>query len=89
MKYLLEQISYREHLNREIVIRVWKFIVNGGQYTKKGTKHRIEYYESIEKKLKKYSIKYQKTESELCSEFLSYNGIVLDQILEFWNIKAE
>jgi hypothetical protein len=89
MKYLSEQISYREHLNKEIVIKIWKFIVNGGQYTKKGTKGEIEFFESIQKKLKNFSTKYQKTQVELCTEFLSYSGISLDQVLELWNIKAE
>lgn len=89
MKYLSEQISYREHLNKEIVIKIWKFIVNGGQYTKKGTKGEIEFFESIQKKLKNFSTKYQKTQAELCTEFLSYSGISLDQVLELWNIKAE
>ena len=89
MKHLSEQISYREHLNKQIVIGIWKFIVNGGQYTKKNTKGKVEFFESIEKKLKKFSDKYQKTQIELCSELLSYTGISLDQVLELWNIKAE
>jgi hypothetical protein len=89
MKYLSEQISYREHLNKQIVIKIWKFIANGGKYTKKGAKGEVEFFESIQKKLKNFSTKYQKTQSELCSEFLSYSGISLDQVLELWNIKAE
>ena len=89
MKHLSEQISYREHLNKQIVIAIWEFIAKGGQYTKKNTKGKVEFFESIEKKLKKFSDKYKKTQIELCSELLSYSGISLDQVLELWNIKAE
>lgn len=89
MKYLSEQISYREHLNKQIVITIWEFIAKGGLYTKKDTKGKVEFFESIEKKLKKFSDKYNKTQVELCSELLSYSGISLDQVLELWNIKAE
>ncbi len=89
MKYLSEQISYREHLNKQIVIGIWEFIVNGGQYTKKDTKDKVQFFESIEKKLKKFSDRYEKTQIDLCSELLSLSGISFDQALEFWNIKAE
>jgi hypothetical protein len=89
MKYLSEQISYQEHLNKQIVLNIWKYIANGGKYTKKDVKNHVDFYESIFKKLKKYSLKYEKSFSQICSDFLSLDGIFLDQILENWNIKPE
>ncbi len=89
MKYLSDKISNRENSNKTIILNIWYFIVNGGNYTKKGCKGKIEYYDSVYKKLKHYSKQYNQTQIELCSNLLSLKGIGLDMALDNWNIKAE
>lgn len=89
MKYLSDKISNKENSNKTIILKIWNFILNGGNYTKKGCKGEVEYYESVYKKLKHYSQQYNQTQVKLCSDLLTLKGIGLDQALDNWNIKAE
>jgi hypothetical protein len=89
IKFYSDKITNKENSNKTIILRIWDFIVSGGNYTKKECKGKVEYYESVYKKLKHYPQQYNKTQVELCSEFLTYKDIVLDQTLDNWNIKAE
>lgn len=89
MKYLSDKILDKENLNKIIILKIWNFIVGGGNYTKKGCKDKVEYYESVHKKLKHYSLQYNQTQVELCSYLLKFQGMSLDMALDNWNIKAE
>ena len=89
MKYLSDKISNKENSNKVIILNIWRFIVSGGNYTKKGCKGKVDFYESVYKKLKRYSQEYNQSQIKLCSDLLALKGIGLDQALDNWNIKAE
>jgi hypothetical protein len=86
-EYHNQRIIETEKQNMDLPKKVWEFIVNGGDYNKSSVNPK--YYESISKKLDKYSKEEKISKKELCHELLKLDGLALKQVLILWAIKPE
>ena len=81
MKFLSEKIKKQEKNNEQIVLDYWKKVSTNGDI---GTK-----YESLSKKIIKYSEEGNLTPQELASNLLKLEGLGKTMTLKHWVIKAE
>ena len=86
-KFLQGKIKGQEKENVNFPMRVWEYVVSGGVYNKHVKD--ICYYQSIEKKLMKYSEEYGTSIQELCKSLIELQGVALSQTLDLWAIKPE
>jgi hypothetical protein len=74
--------------NKKFPLKVWQSIVDGNPY-KKENSNGLKFFESISKKIERFSKELNLSEKKLCESLLSLEGIGLDMALNFWAVKPE
>jgi hypothetical protein len=87
--FLNQKIHSQNQLNKNFPIKVWEYVSQGGVYTKTKKENQPDWYESIEKRLKKGSKERNISQVEYAKQLLELKGLGLDQTLELWAIKPE